>query len=95
MIHKPVFYFKAELISKRGCTPGALTVGFHSNHGHPQSAGLHLPDGSAWLFTLGVQVHKSGDGDGDTGRPRTGGATHDMPSVTHSSFAPCAQHVSA
>ena len=27
-------------------------VDFHSNHGHPQSAGLHLPEGACFMSTM-------------------------------------------
>ena len=43
------------------------TLDFQPNHEHRQSAGLHLLEGSAWLFIIGVQVHLPG------GRCRMGG----------------------
>ena len=31
---------------------------FHSNHGHPQSAGLHLPEGACFMSTMRVYTRE-------------------------------------
>jgi hypothetical protein len=56
------------MCSKKSLAPGQgrkvvgytrnLRVNFHSNHGHPQSAGLHLPEGACFMSTMRVYTRK-------------------------------------
>ena len=44
----------AECVSVVVWTGLPLELDFHSNHGHPQSAGLHLPEGACFKSTIRV-----------------------------------------
>ena len=35
-----------------------IGLDFHSNHGHPQSAGLHLPEGACFMSTMRVYTRE-------------------------------------
>ena len=35
-----------------------VPLDFHSNHGHPQSAGLHLPEGTCFMSTMRVYTRE-------------------------------------
>jgi transposase-like protein len=41
---------------------GEHLVDFHSNHGHPQSAGLHLPEGACLMSTMQAPTRESAVG---------------------------------
>jgi hypothetical protein len=41
-------------MSASALSTSLLRFDFHSNHGHPQSAGLHLPEGACFMSTMRV-----------------------------------------
>ncbi len=47
-----VVFGPVKIVSVAGGPMLGAMLDFHSNHGHPQSAGLHLPEGACFMSTM-------------------------------------------
>ena len=53
-----VVFGPVTIVSVAGGPMLGAMLDFHSNHGHPQSAGLHLPEGACFMSTMRVYTRE-------------------------------------
>jgi hypothetical protein len=57
-MHDSVVFGPVTIVSVAGGPMLDAMLDFHSNHGHPQSAGLHLPEGACFMSTMRVYTRE-------------------------------------